>query len=222
MIKDRIKDGWIKLEPFTPENVQPNSVDILIDDQILVLQDKIVNIKQKANFKKEIISKDGYTLYPEKFYLFRSKEKITLNHRVWSKVEGKSSNARNGLNCNYQGGVIDRGYSGYITLTVTVHHPVVIYPDLKIAQLIFFEINDYPPYVTYQGKYQDNNEIQQSKTFEEYKQKDTLVVKRGRKKQQLNFIERKTLFGKTNTVITNHYDQKCRSRRYKRELKQNQ
>ena len=64
----------------------------------------------------------------------------------------------------------DVGFNGYWTLEIFVVQPLIIYPGVEVCLIYFHHIDG--DYATYQsGKYQNNNGIQPSKLYQDFKQK---------------------------------------------------
>ena len=118
--------------------------------------------------EKIIISPEGFLLEPGKLYLGRTKE-YTKTENFIPMLEGRSSIGRLGICIHVTAGFGDVGFAGFWTLELFCVQPVRIYPDVQIAQIYYHTITE--PYERYtKGKYQNNQGIQPSMLYKEFKQ----------------------------------------------------
>ena len=127
--------GKINITPFNDDMIQPNSIDLTLDDEILILdrgEDKFVSVL--------LSDYDGLRLEPGAFVLASTVERVTVGNGVCAQVDGKSSYGRKGLRIHQTAGFIDAGFSGNITLEVdTIGQAVELRPGMAICQLVFFD-----------------------------------------------------------------------------------
>ena len=96
-IKEEIKKGNIVVEPFSPRDVQPASVDLHLDNKILVFNNSsapyIDLMKELPNLTTEVTVPDDapFILHPGEFVLGSTLEKISLANNIVARIEGKSS-----------------------------------------------------------------------------------------------------------------------------------
>lgn len=156
----------IFIEPFNPEQLNPNSYNLKLYDELLVYTDEVLDMKKENKIKKIKIPKEGLVLEPNRLYLGRTVEHTkTLN--VVPMLEGRSSIGRLGLFVHVTAGFGDVGFSGYWTLEIFCIQPIRIYPDIEICQLYYHTIEgEYEPYIS--GKYQNNEGIQPSYLFKDF------------------------------------------------------
>lgn len=132
-IKNSINSRLIKIEPFDASRLQPNSIDLTLDDEILVYDSKY------DSFFSAFVS-DGFELLKGDFVLASTAEKVTLPNGVCAQVDGKSSFGRKGLQIHQTAGFIDAGFSGNITLEmVTVGQKIKLEVGMPICQLVFWD-----------------------------------------------------------------------------------
>lgn len=82
-------------------------------------------------------------------------------------IEGRSSIGRLGIFIHITAGFGDVGFSGYWTLEIFCIKPIIIYPNVEIAQLYYHTIDgDYEEYNS--GKYQNNTDIQPSMLYKDF------------------------------------------------------
>jgi dCTP deaminase len=135
-ILEAIKMGDVAIEPFNPKNVNPNSVDLTLNENYAVYIDSILDVKNPNNVERFTIPDEGLILMPNTLYLMSTNEKAgTKIHH--SQLKGKSSLARLGIFIDCTSSWGDTGFINNWTLEVTVVYPVKVYKNMKICQIIF-------------------------------------------------------------------------------------
>ncbi len=164
-IKNRIgKD--IEIDPYNENQINPNSYNLKLHDELLVYKDKLFDMKKPLNTKKIIIPKEGFILEPNKLYLGRTVE-YTKTKNLIPMLEGRSSVGRLGMFVHVTAGFGDVGFEGFWTLEIFCVQPVKIYPDIEICQIYYHNIKgEYEKYTS--GKYQKNKEIQPSFIYKDF------------------------------------------------------
>ena len=156
----------IFIEPFDEKRLNPNSYNLTLANELLVYTKSPLDMRKNNTTKKIIIPPDGYMMWPHKIYLGRTNEYTWTNNYV-PMLEGRSSIGRLGINVHATAGFGDVGFAGYWTLELSCVQPVIIYPDVEIAQIYYHEITT--PYEEYSnGKYQNNSGIQASMLYKEF------------------------------------------------------
>ena len=144
-IKEEIKKGNIVVEPYSPRDVQPASVDLHLDNKILVFNNSsapyIDLMKELPNLTTEVIVPDDapFILHPGEFVLGSTLEKISLANNIVARIEGKSSLGRLGLLIHSTAGFIDPGWNGNLTLELAnvSRLPITLYFGMRIGQISF-------------------------------------------------------------------------------------
>lgn len=132
-IKDGQRCGKINISPFDEDMIQPNSIDLTLDDEILVYS------RLFKRFKTRRLSK-GFKLKPGRFILASTAEKVSLGNGVCAQVDGKSSYGRKGLLVHVTAGWVDSGFCGNITLEMaTLGQPIRLEPGMPICQLVLYD-----------------------------------------------------------------------------------
>ena len=96
-IKEAIEAGTIGIEPYSPRDVQPASVDFHLANKILVFRNSTLPYidlrKEVPDLTDEVtIADDGpFMLHPGEFVLGSTLERLTLPSDVVARIEGKSS-----------------------------------------------------------------------------------------------------------------------------------
>ena len=163
---DRIERGFIKIDPYDPALVQPNSVDIRLGNHFVWYKTSDVVID--PHDRETIISgveeteADEFVIRPGAFVLARTLECIELPDNIVATLEGKSSIARLGVTLHQTGGWIDAGFRGTITLEMANvnSRPVKVYAGMPIGQLVFYttERAENPYYKKGDAKYLDQRQ----------------------------------------------------------------
>ena len=155
----------IVIQPFDPKRLNPNSYNLSLHNELLVYENRLLDMKVPNPVKTLTIPESGLVLEPDKLYLGRTNE-FTQTDRFVPMLEGRSSVGRLGLFIHVTAGYGDVGFKGFWTLEIVAVEPVRIYPNMEIGQLSYHpvcgEVTD-----TYHGKYQGSREIVSSRMYRE-------------------------------------------------------
>jgi len=191
-----VSNGKIIIEPFNESFVGPNSIDITlanklityehceirkIDGEYTVVPAKIFGYREpiidmaKENIIYELeIPEEGLVLSPNILYLGCTNEKAGSDFYI-PMYEGRSSMARLGIQSHVSAGFGDIFFKSYWTLEITVIHKTKIYPNCRIGQVYFHQVdeNDRNKLIGmkkyYQGKYTNQKGPQKSKSYLDFK-----------------------------------------------------
>ncbi len=159
----------IFIEPFSTNQLNPNSYNLKLYNELLVYEDELLDMKKENKAKTLIIPDGGLVLEPNKLYLGRTIEYTRTENHV-PMLEGRSSIGRLGLFIHVTAGFGDVGFAGYWTLEIYCIQPIKIYSDIEICQIYYHSIEgDYNKYIS--GKYQNNSGIQPSLLFKDFEDK---------------------------------------------------
>lgn len=157
----------IGIEPYNSNQLNPNSYNLRLHNELLVYDSQILDMKANNATSKLTIPEAGLQLEPGKLYLGRTVEH-TRTDKLVPMLEGRSSIGRLGMFIHVTAGFGDVGFNGFWTLEIFVVQPLIIYPGIEICQIYYHHIDG--DYTTYQnGKYQNNQKIQPSKLYEDFK-----------------------------------------------------
>jgi dCTP deaminase len=143
-ILDRITRGYIKVDPFDPKLVQPNSLDIRLGSHFAWYHegDEVIDPYRQETITSRVdgMHSESIVLQPGKFILGETFERIGLPDNIVATIEGKSGIARLGIGLHQTGGWIDAGFRGTITLEMSNvnQRPVKLYAGMPIGQLVFY------------------------------------------------------------------------------------
>jgi len=148
-IKEKIKSGEIKIEPFSEQFLQSASYDLHLDSHFLVFSREnhsLIDVKKPIEDmmkKVEVDEQKGYIIHPGEFLLANVQEITGVNEKHVGRLEGKSSLGRIGLVLHVTAGFLDPGNSLRLTLEIVNLSPlpIKIYPGMKIAQIAFEELD---------------------------------------------------------------------------------
>lgn len=157
------------------EQLQPNSLDIRLGEDISFINSKNEFIDSKQSLDDQIyemdFSGDSFKLYPDDFALASTVESFNIPDYLYAELNGRSSIARLGIEIHSTGGVIDSGFNGDIVLEMSNNlcHPVKLYPGMRIAQVIFYRMESRAnnPYSEKDNKYQNQEGVVHSRINEE-------------------------------------------------------
>lgn len=164
-IKNRLGKDII-IEPYIEENLNPNSYNVRLADELFVYDKYELDMKDNNKATKLTIPEEGLLLQPGVLYLGRTMEYTETDNLV-PMIEGRSSIGRLGMFIHITAGFGDVGFKGYWTLEISVIQPVKIYAGVNIGQLYFHTIQgDFKRYTS--GKYQNNKGIQVSQLYKDF------------------------------------------------------
>jgi dCTP deaminase len=144
-IRAAIADGRIVIDPFSPESVQPSSVDLHLGNRFRVFRNSRypyidVRIDQPDLTELvEISGDDPFILHPGEFVLGSTLERVGLPDDLVARLEGKSSLGRLGLLIHSTAGYVDPGWEGTLTLELSnvANLPITLYHGMRIGQISF-------------------------------------------------------------------------------------
>jgi dCTP deaminase len=157
----------IIIEPFNEEQLNPNSYNLKLHNELMVYEEYILDMKKDNKAKKLIIPPDGLVLKQNKLYLGRTFEYTMTNNYV-PMLEGRSSIGRLGLSVHITAGFGDVGFSGFWTLEIHCIQPIRIYPYIEICQIYYHTIEGQYDKYSSNGKYQNNKDIQTSQLYKDF------------------------------------------------------
>lgn len=159
----RLGDDII-IEP-PPKEINPNSVNLRIGEELLVYTDGVLDPKIDNPHSRMIIPPSGMLLFPGQLYLAQTYE-FTKTRNLVPIISGRSSTGRLGLHVHITAGFGDVGFTGHWTLELAVVKPLMIYPFIPICQIYYHQILGTPE--DYKGKYQENKGVQPSMMWKEF------------------------------------------------------
>lgn len=160
------RNSDIVIEPFHEEQLNPNSYNLTLHNEVLVYDREVLDMKTPNEASRMIIPEEGMILERGKLYLGRTVE-YTETHRLVPMLEGRSSIGRLGLFVHITAGFGDVGFKGYWTLEMFCVQPIRIYPGVQICQVFYHTIEgDFDTYKS--NKYQHNKDVQPSMLYKDF------------------------------------------------------
>ena len=179
-IREELEKGRIVIQPLGEGCIQPASVDIHLDRQVLVFRNNrvpFVDVRTNAErlTEKVVIGDDDpFMLHPGEFVLGSTLEHVELPDDLVARLEGKSSLGRIGLLIHSTAGYVDPGWQGHLTLELSnvSNLPITLYHRMKIGQISFLRLTA-PAERLYGSaelgsKYQGQQEPTPSRIFQEF------------------------------------------------------
>ncbi len=155
----------IHIDPFIEKQLNPNSYNLRLHEELLVYEEAVLDMKKPNRHKRIVIPEEGLVLQPGILYLGRTVEK-TFSEKFVPMLEGRSSVGRLGIFIHVTASLGNVGANGYWTLEIACIQPVRIYPNVEICQIYYHEITgETEKYL--QGKYQNNSGVQPSFMYKE-------------------------------------------------------
>lgn len=156
----------ISIDPFHAAQLNPNSYNLTLHDELLVYEEVVLDLKQPNRFRRLTIPSDGLVLSPNQLYLGRTCE-FTETRNLVPMIEGRSSLGRLGLFVHVTAGFGDIGFRGFWTLEMFAVQPIRIYPGVQICQIFYHQVcGDICEYSS--EKYQNSRDIQPSLLYKEF------------------------------------------------------
>lgn len=185
-ILDEVKAGNIQITPFDESRINPNSYNLTLGNKLLVYGEAqavntshpqpcvdrrfvTLDMKQDNPTSEIIIPEDGLLLHPGTVYLGTTVE-TTFTEKYVPMLEGRSSIGRLGLMIHVTAGFGDVGFNGKWTLEIVPIQPIIIYPNVEIAQIYYHTITDNSVKYT-SRKYNNQDDVVSSKLYMDFENK---------------------------------------------------
>jgi dCTP deaminase len=151
--------GKIHIDPFTLDQVGPNSYDVRLGSHLKVVTANSGNFIDPDKKQTTNIIELPWVLSPEFLYLGNTIEAIGSDYYV-PMLEGRSSIGRMGLAVHITAGFGDIGFKQQWTLEMTCELPFKVFPGMRIAQVSFYGCSSRT--MMYDGRYMDQEGVQES------------------------------------------------------------
>ena len=144
-IREELAKGRIVINPLEEGCIQPASVDLHLDRNLLVFRNnKIPYIDVRASSERltdmvTMADDDPFMLHPGEFVLGSTLEHVEVPSDLVARLEGKSSLGRIGLLIHSTAGFVDPGWNGNLTLELAnvSRLPITLYFGMRIGQISF-------------------------------------------------------------------------------------
>lgn len=180
------------IENYNEKNIQAVSYDVTSSNVIQVFNRilGVVDLRDKTSISlanKEINIDYGYRIMPNEYILVKTKEKFNFPEFLTGHIRPRTTFSRLGLILSDQH--VNPTFSGhlYLGLLNTTPNTIEIYPDLKIGQMVFEEIEgEITEELLYKNKsdakYQNENKFISPPIAEEIEEEYQKFLKRILKK----------------------------------------
>ena len=147
-IREELAKGRIVIRPLGDGCVQPASVDLHLDRNILVFRNNrvpYVDVRTTNDRLTDMVTMgndDPFMLHPGEFVLGSTLEHVEVPDDLVARLEGKSSLGRIGLLIHSTAGYVDPGWKGHLTLELSNVSglPITLYHRMKIGQISFLQL----------------------------------------------------------------------------------
>ena len=147
-IREEIAKGRIVVRPLGDGCIQPASVDLHLDRNVLVFRNNRVpyvdvrSINDRLTDMITMGNDDPFMLHPGEFVLGSTLEHVEVPDDLVGRLEGKSSLGRIGLLIHSTAGYVDPGWKGHLTLELSNVSglPITLYHRMKIGQISFLKL----------------------------------------------------------------------------------
>ena len=143
-IKRMLKEGGLKIEPLSMDQIGPASVDLTLSDEWYLFKESFVGRKvdlKKTGFRKvqKKIKAKTMTLKPGGICLGKTLEKITLPLDIMGRLEGRSRYARMGLVVHITSALVQPGSDNHQVLEIVnlAPFPIKLRAGMRISQVVF-------------------------------------------------------------------------------------
>ncbi len=143
-----IKDGSIRIEPFTKEQVGPASIDLHLGHNFRVFEKTrdVFHVREDADYKQltravKVERNASFLIMPNELIQGITEETLTLPSTLSGRIEGRSRFARLGLLIHLSSGFIQPGSTGKVVLEIlnVSPLPLALHPGTAICQVIIEE-----------------------------------------------------------------------------------
>ncbi len=148
-IREELASGRIVIDPLGDGCIQPASVDLRLDAEMLELAPpedySFIDVREDAaglTRRSRIPDPAPYILKPGQFVLASTIELVKLPDDVVARLEGKSSLGRLGLLIHSTAGYVDPGWQGQLTLEISnvADVSITLYYGMRISQISFLRL----------------------------------------------------------------------------------
>jgi dCTP deaminase len=130
--------GDITIDPFSAENVNPNSYNYRLGPSCIEIpHDTYIDVRKPPTFSPTILPESGKLLRPGYLYLCGTMERIGSERFVTSLI-GRSLMGRLGLYLQVSANIGHQGETHRWTLELRCITPIIVYPGMIIGQVTFW------------------------------------------------------------------------------------
>lgn len=140
-IQKQVMSGVITIDPFSKDNINPNSYNYHLDKTYIEIDSNTVidSRNPKNGYSSKQIPEEGLVLNPDCYYLCNTKEIIGSKKFVTSLI-GKSSMGRLGIYLQISANLGHQNEIHRWTLEIRCLKPVKVYAGMIIGQVTFWNV----------------------------------------------------------------------------------
>lgn len=147
-IREEMAKGRIIINPLGEGCIQPASVDLHLDRNILIFRNNrvpYIDVRKTNDRLTDMVTMaddDPFMLHPGEFVLGSTLEHVEVPDDLVARLEGKSSLGRIGLLIHSTAGYVDPGWKGHLTLELSnvSSLPITLYHRMKIGQISYLRL----------------------------------------------------------------------------------
>jgi dCTP deaminase len=138
-----VREGRIRIEPFSEDMVGPGSVDLSLSDEFRIFKKlrKAVAVDDSIEVEKitRLVHRGSFTLLPGETILGITSERIRLAPNLCGWIQGRSRFARVGLLVHMTASFIQPGIDNRQVLEISnmAPFPLILKPGTRICQVVF-------------------------------------------------------------------------------------
>jgi len=163
VIRREIAAGRIVIEPFSPDQIGPASIDLHLGNEIRVMRGgpAVIELVEDADYRAvtEVRALDGsYLLQPGETIHGITRERIRLPGDIGGWLEGRSRFARLGLMIHVTSGFVAPGVNNRQVLEMSnvAGRPLAIHAGVRLCQLVLQRAEGS---VIYTGRFADQDRL---------------------------------------------------------------
>ncbi|MDP3734092.1 MAG: dCTP deaminase [Nanoarchaeota archaeon] len=165
-IEKQVNNGRIHITPFNPDQLNPNSYNFCLGDTLKMYQDNVLDPQKENIFIEVKIPETGFLLEPGRLYLGHTIEEMGSDYYVPT-MQARSSVGRLGLFIYLNSGLGDIGFKRQWTLELHAVQPLIVYPGMKIGQMLFWNVDG--EIILYTGKYKNSTGAETSQIWKDFR-----------------------------------------------------
>lgn len=155
-----VRRGEIVIEPFTKDNLEPNSYRVTLGESLLVSNEIDLDVRKSPQMRRDVIPPSGYILDPNELYLGETAE-ILGAHSFATTLHATRSVASLGVWIHLSAPLGHMGAIVCWTLELKSTQRIIVHPRMTIGKLAFWSTRG--DVVPYRGRYLGSTEVQCSK-----------------------------------------------------------
>lgn len=163
VILREIASGRLVIDPFTPDQVGPASVDLHLGDEIRVMEGgpPVIELDEDADYRTVTVVRplaDRYVLRPGETIHGITRERVRLPPDIGGWLEGRSRYARLGLMIHVTSGFVAPGVDNRQVLEMSnvAGRPLAVRAGIRLCQIVLQRTEGQ---ATYSGRFADQLKI---------------------------------------------------------------